>query len=259
MPIYTFSTALEAMKNNSSLEAICYKMELIGTLTYSYMIEREEDTFWHSCEVIGAEYKEPILLWKKLILPAICCSANTNCCLPAPCSPLARQTATGYISPVAQVSLTIQLPPSCLNSPESGTLAPLPNPLSPLALSRQSSESVQEQVTGIEEKKVNTHLYFDEDGNEISKEELDSQFLLSISLSPGAQPTPFRHPRVLLFYLQYIAAAKELDTGSDIFHWPTLTESDRDYIYTFISHFPPPSEFHKEVRELFSLMDCCPY
>ncbi len=44
MPIYTFLTALEAMKNNSALQAICYKTERIGTHTYTSIIERKEDS-----------------------------------------------------------------------------------------------------------------------------------------------------------------------------------------------------------------------
>lgn len=251
MPIYTFDTALEAMRNNSSLQAICYKMELQGSLTYSFILEREDNYFWHMCEVIGAEYSNPILLWKKLILPRICCSLPMNPCLPAPCSPLIRQTATGYISPIAQVSLTIKLPPSCLSSPESCCLAPIAKALSPLALSRQTSSSIEEEATGIDEK-VNTHLFFDDDGNEISKEDYENQFYLEIDNKP------FRHPRVLLFYLRYISSSRELESNPELFPWPLLTSKDREAVKAFLLRNPPSSEFEQEVNELLSLMNCCP-
>lgn len=237
MPLYTFDSALQAMKNNSAIQAICYKMETRGTDLFSFVLEREDQFFWHQCEMLPQGTSSPILLWKKLVLPPL---------LPPPCQPLVRQVATGYLSPTAQ-TLTITIPGSCFNSPESGALGPRPSPKTPLALSRQSSVALEE-ATGICE---NTHLFFDEDGNEISKEEA-TEFSIEFT---HEKPHIFRHPRVLLFYLRYVAAANELEETPS---WPVLTEEHRKKLHTYIFRHPPPPEFEEDVKELFALVEMCP-
>ncbi len=253
MSVFTYETALLAMQGNPAIQAITYSMKTCCDGTASLSLERKDDCIWHLCEFTQCDSSSPVLVWKRLIVPTVCFRGDLVEPLPAPCSPLVRQVATGYTSPVPQKpALRISLPTSTHSSPASGCLAPLPCLLSPLALSRQTSSSVEEHVTGIKE---NTHIFFDEDGNEISEEDY---FHLELQLSPGSHRTrSFRHPRVLLFYLRYIAAANEIDPTGSPLSYPLLTVHDRARIQSFIRAHPPPPEFQEDVDELFALMELC--
>lgn len=254
MSLFTYETALLAMQSNPAIQGITYSMKNCCNGTTTLSLERNDDCIWNLCEFTGAGESSPVLVWKRLIVPDLCFRGDIVEPLPPPpCSPLVRQVATGYTSPVPQKpSLRISLPVSTHSSPASGCLAPLPCLLSPLALSRQTSSSVEEQVTGIKE---NTHIFFDDDGNEIREEDY---FHLELQLSPRSHRTrSFRHPRVLLFYLRYIAAANELEPTEKQLSYPRLTEVDRDRIRSYISFHPPPPEFQEDVDELFALMKLC--
>jgi hypothetical protein len=258
MPIYTFQTALNAMVQNPSIEAICYKMIPCGEDICSYLIERKQNCFWHCCEMSGPSFPEASLLWKRMVYTPPSFRGDIAEPLPAPSSPLQRQVATGYLSPTYPL-MSITIPKSADTSPASGSLAPRVSPLtspfvlkSPLPLSRQTS--VEEEVTGIEEPVKNTHLFFDEHGKEISREEKDDSFLINVELSPHGPLRSFRHPRVLLFYLRYVASANELEETP----WPLLTREHHNTIHNFIDKHPPPPEFEEDVQELFDLMKLCP-
>lgn len=254
MPTFTYETAILAMQSNPAIEAIAYSMKNCCEGTTTLSLERKDECIWHLCEFLAAGESAPVLVWKRLVVPNVCFRGDLVEPLPAPCSPLVRQVATGYTSPVPQKpTLRITLPVSTHSSPASGCLAPLPHLLSPLALSRQTSSSVEEQATGIKE---NTHIFFDDDGNEIREEDY---FHLELQLSPTSRRTrSFRHPRILLFYLRYIAAANELEPTDKHLSYPRLTEADRDQVRSYISFHPPPPEFQEDVDELFALMEYCP-
>jgi hypothetical protein len=247
MPIYTFHSALETMKANDAIETICYKIVSHDENTCSYLIERKENYFWHCCELSGPSLPEPFQLWKRIVYTRPTFRGDIVEPLPPPSSPLERQVATGYVSPVATAQMTITIPKSTDTSPVSGCLAPRAELLSPLALSRQTS---LEEITGVQQ---NTHLFFDEDGNEIPEDE--NTFHLQVEISPSGECRSFRHPRTLLFYLRYIADTNEL---GDNVPWPRLTENQRTILHTYISRHPPPPEFEEDVKELFALMKCCP-
>lgn len=240
MSIYTYESALIAMKSNPAISSITYKSEMRGEKLYLFTIEREENYFWHMC--------------KKRILPKLHFRGEvteTLPFLPAPTSPLVRQIATGFTTPKPEPLSKICIPKSNLYNPESGTLAPRAypeGPLSPLTLSRQAS-STEEGSTGTHD---NTHIFFDEDGNEILATD---EFQISIKDSSGSYLS-ISHPRVLLFYLRFLATYNE-DAKTSL-SWPVLTTSHRRLIREFISQHPPPPEFNKDVVELFALMKLCP-
>jgi len=242
MPTYTYQTAIEAMKANLSIEAIMYKMEELPREILYWSIERAPSGFLHHiCRADNKLTKEVEEVANSLILDNGVCA-----CLPAPPFPLLRQIATGYISPRPA---NISIPKSTFTSPESGALAPVPSPLSPLALSRQTSSSLEENYTGICE---NNHIFFDEDGNEISKVD---DFHISIK-DYNRKTLHMSHPRVLLFYLRFINNYNE-DAKKNL-SWPVLTMGQRKLICDFISLHPPPPEFEHDVAELFTLVELCP-
>jgi hypothetical protein len=251
MSVYAFDTALQAMKSNPAIESICYKMEQQDGSNYFYSVERRDGCFWHCCELNGTDIIPCTTVWRRMVSPVLSFRGDIAECLPPPTSPLVRQVATGYLSPK---SLKITIPASMNTTPSSEGMAPRSVVMSPFALSLSRQSSLQDQVTGIRE---NTHLFFDDDGNEISKEEhMANNFNLMIRLTPTGALTSFRHPRVLLFYLRYVGAANELE--SDTVSWPLLTPADRAAIQTYIECFPPPPEFQEDVNELFVLMNKCP-
>jgi hypothetical protein len=239
MSIYTYESALIAMKSNPAIVSITYKSEMRGESLYLFTIEREENYFWHIC--------------KKRILPKLHFRgevAEPLPFLPAPSSPLVRQIATGFTTPKPEPLSKICIPKSDLCNPESGTLAPRAypeGPLSPLSLTLSRHASSLEEDTY-----ENTHLFFDEDGNEILAAD---KFQITIKDSSGSHLSIF-HPRVLLFYLRFLATYNE-DTKKAL-SWPVLTTSQRHLIYQFITHHPPPPEFKMDVVELFALMKLCP-
>ncbi len=261
MPVFTYETALNTMQDNPAIEDITYSIKNCCDGTTTLSLQREDDCIWHICEFTGADTSTSILVWKRLVHPTVCFRGDLMEPLPAPCSPLTRQVATGYVSPCVKPTLRITLPASSHTSPASGCLAPVPL-LSPLVLSRQTSTSLsipEGDVTGINE---NTHIFFGEDGNEISKEEhVENTFNLMMHLSPlcaTGPTTSFRHPRVLLFYLRFVAVVNEGQSTPQI-PWPVLSVSQRAMVNDYICTFPPATEFEDDVKELFALMEKCPY
>lgn len=237
MSSYTYETAIDAMNANSAIEAIVYKIEENSHTneTISWSVERRSDYLIHKWVVENKTTGETNCVGCQTI-------QNPLPSLPAPCSPLCRQVATGCPSMFS--CLRITLPPSEFSSPASGSLAPIVL-LSPLALSRQVS---LESVTGVEEK-PNTHLFFDENGNTTDGPE----FYLELP-----SQAPMRHPRVLLAYLRYVSLQNEVASSSEQVPWPLLTEANRKYVHRFIYRTSPPPEFQSEIDDLFTLMDNCP-
>lgn len=242
MPIYTYQSAIEAMKVNSAIEAIMYKMEEMPHETLYWSVERAASGFLHhKCIAENKATKETEEVADSLILESGLCP-----CLPAPSSPLIRQVASGYLSPKPP---NISIPESPFNSPASGALAPLPSPLSPLALSRQTSSSLEENYTGVRE---NTHIFFDEDGNEIPKK---GEFHISIKDYKG-NTLSMSHPRILLAYLRFIATYNE-DAKTKL-AWPVLTVGQRKVLCEFLSVHPPPPEFEADIADLLYFVALCP-
>ena len=245
MSTYTYESAIKVMRDNPSVESIVYKMEEMPHEILYWSVERAPSGFLHhKCVAENKTTKKVEDVADSLIL------GNGVCpCLPPPSSPLVRQVATGFVSPKPEALGKISIPKSSLNTPESGALAPFPSPLSPLALSRQTSSSLEEQHTGLA---VNTHIFFDEDGNEISK---NDDFHISIK-DYKHHTLHISHPRVLLFYLRFIASYNE-DSKINL-SWPVLTVTQRKCLCEFVSLHPPPPEFEEDVAELFALVELCP-
>lgn len=245
MPTYTYLSAINAMKENPSIEAIMYKMEQMPHEILYWSVERAPSGFLHhKCVAENRTTKNVEDVADSLIL------GNGVCpCLPPPSSPLVRQVATGFQSPNPEALGRISIPKSSVNTPESGALAPLPSPLSPLALSRQTSSSLEEQYTGVA---TNTHIFFDEDGNEIPKK---GDFHITIK-DYRDSTLHISHPRVLLFYLRFIASYNE-DSKIKL-SWPVLIVTQRKCLCEFVSLHPPPPEFEEDVAELFTLVELCP-
>lgn len=112
----------------------------------------------------------------------------------------------------------------------------------------------------------NTHLYFDDDGEEICRE----QYLMKMDIEqqqPHLQEeeeedfgirTPkishrftMRHPRVILNFLRFIDTYNEVAEADEIFMLPAIPKKVYDSILAHVSftHTTPP-EFESEVNEL---------
>jgi hypothetical protein len=112
----------------------------------------------------------------------------------------------------------------------------------------------------------NTHLYFDDDGEEISRE----QFLMKEDSKKRQQSkeededdhefgirTPkishkftMRHPRVLLNFLRFIDTYNEVAEADELFMLPAIPKKVYDSILTHVSLTNTAPEFEKDVKEL---------
>ena len=88
---------------------------------------------------------------------------------------------------------------------------------------------------------VNRHLYFDDAGNEISREEYVAQNW-SIKLPKLSNKMVARHPRVLLAFFEFIDRYNEVAKGEEIYMMPALPKSVVDEIYEHPS-FQHPRAF----------------
>ena len=100
----------------------------------------------------------------------------------------------------------------------------------------------------------NTHLYFDDNGNEISRQEFLEQERQSQewAFQTSQMPDKFviRHPRVLLIFLRFIDSLNEINTGDDTYMMDAIPY---DVMARMISHraiTDPPEEFRAEATEL---------
>lgn len=110
----------------------------------------------------------------------------------------------------------------------------------------------------------NTHLYFDDDGNEISRE----QFLENMIQEEAPQRqqeddeafairTPLishrftmRHPRVVLDFLRFLDTYNEVAAPDEVFMIQAIPKEVQDSILNHHSLLHTPPEFEKEVNEL---------
>jgi hypothetical protein len=96
------------------------------------------------------------------------------------------------------------------------------------------------------EEPVNRHLYFDDDGDEISRDEwLSAQWALPLRGTAAV----FRHPRVVLQYLRFVDALNEAAGESEQLNI-AFTEEEAQYILEHPSMVRPPNDFWAEVNEL---------
>ena len=93
---------------------------------------------------------------------------------------------------------------------------------------------------------VNRHLYFDEDGEEISRDDwLCGQWALPLRGTAAV----FRHPRVVLQYLRFVDALNEAAGESEQLNILFSVE-DAQYILEHPSVLRPPHDFWGEINEL---------
>lgn len=93
---------------------------------------------------------------------------------------------------------------------------------------------------------INKHLYFNDDGEEISRNEW---LCLHWTLPLRGTTAVFRHPRVILQYLRFVDALNEAAGESEQLD-VRFTEAEAQYILEHPSIVRPPHEFWDEVNEL---------
>ena len=106
----------------------------------------------------------------------------------------------------------------------------------------------------------NTHLYFDDNGNEISRQEFLDQERQSQEWVFETSPLPeifvIRHPRVLLNFLRFIDSLNEINTGDETFMMDAIPYETLTRMLSHKSITNPPAEFQGEVDELIErIMD----
>lgn len=93
---------------------------------------------------------------------------------------------------------------------------------------------------------INKHLYFDEDGEEISRGEwLAARWALPLRGTTAV----FRHPRVVLQYLRFVDALNEAAGESEQLNI-LFSAEDAQYILEHPSVLRPPHDFWGEINEL---------
>ncbi len=100
----------------------------------------------------------------------------------------------------------------------------------------------------------NTHLYFDEDGNTISKEEFNYNLELERAENWAFRVNniTFRHPRALLAYFRMVDLVNEVADDDEKIHIPPITESMRISLLNHPSFSDTPPEFKNEVLDLMA-------
>ena len=93
---------------------------------------------------------------------------------------------------------------------------------------------------------VNRHLYFDEDGEEISRDEWRSA---RWALPLRGTAAVFRHPRAVLQYLRFVDALNEAAGESEQLNI-LFSAEDAQYILEHPSVVRPPHDFWGEINEL---------
>ena len=115
------------------------------------------------------------------------------------------------------------------------------------------------------EEPVNTHLYFDEDGNEITHEEYLYQHAQEEQQEDEEPPwirTPLinqrfllKHPRVILAFLRFIDLYNELADPEEVFMIKAIPQRVVNTITSHHSVSQVPPEFEDDVRELKYRLD----
>jgi hypothetical protein len=99
----------------------------------------------------------------------------------------------------------------------------------------------------------NTHLYFDDDGQEITREEfLEQERQQEWAFQTSEMPDRFviRHPRVLLHFLRFIDSLNEINTGDETYLMRAIPCSVVSRMLTHRAITDPPVEFMAEANEL---------
>lgn len=93
---------------------------------------------------------------------------------------------------------------------------------------------------------VNRHVYFDEDGEEISRDDwLSARWALPLRGTTAV----FRHPRAVLQYLRFVDALNEAAGESEQLNI-LFSAEDAQYILEHPSVVRPPHDFWGEINEL---------
>lgn len=117
---------------------------------------------------------------------------------------------------------------------------------------------------------VNTHLFFDEDGNEISEEEHrlqqqeqeqededeDEEEIGAMIRTPMIrQRFLLKHPRVILAFLRFVDLYNELADPEEVLMLPTIPQRIVESIREDPAVKFPPEEFLEETEELLWRLD----
>jgi len=118
----------------------------------------------------------------------------------------------------------------------------------------EDSLSYEGEVPDLEPFQQNTHLYFDDDGNEISRQaflaqERDAgQWVFQTSQLPDR--FVLRHPRVLLNFLRFVDSLNEINNGNETFMMDAIPYETLARMLSHSSIATPAPEFQGEVDEL---------
>lgn len=100
----------------------------------------------------------------------------------------------------------------------------------------------------------NTHLYFDDDGREISRQQFlaqereADQWVFQTSQLPDR--FVLRHPRVLLNFLRFVDSLNEINNGDETYMMDAIPYETLARMLSHSSIATPPPEFQGEVDEL---------
>lgn len=124
----------------------------------------------------------------------------------------------------------------------------------PVEYVEEDSLSYEGDVADLGPFQQNTHLYFDDDGNEISRQafltqERDAgQWVFQTSQLPDR--FVLRHPRVLLNFLRFVDSLNEINNGDETFMMDAIPYETLARMLSHNSIANPPVEFQGEVDEL---------
>jgi len=114
--------------------------------------------------------------------------------------------------------------------------------------------SYEGDVAGLGPFQQNTHLYFDDGGNEISRQEFlaqerdEGQWVFQTSQLP--ERFVLRHPRVLLNFLRFVDSLNEINNGNETFMMDAIPYETLARMLSHNSITNPPAEFQEDVEEL---------
>ena len=100
----------------------------------------------------------------------------------------------------------------------------------------------------------NTHLYFDDNGQEISRQQFlaqereAEQWVFQTSQLPDR--FVLRHPRVLLNFLRFVDSLNEINNGDETYMMDAIPYETLARMLSHSSIATPPPEFQGEVDEL---------
>jgi len=118
----------------------------------------------------------------------------------------------------------------------------------------EDSLSYEEDNIPFVEQFQNSHLYFDDNGNEISREEFMEQERETqewvFQTSPLPETFVIRHPRVLLNFLRFIDSLNEINNGDETFMMNAIPYETLARMLSHKSITNPAPEFSAETDEL---------